>query len=155
MLPMIRLAYGSTGAPAFAQLFQPALIVGMAIALLAAAHLRLPREGQRAFAEALLVAAAGFAIAYFIQRKGWTYHAIPMVGCAAIALAAVLARLPNPRGCCASPARCSSPCPSSSPGSRRATPLLPGADLEAAIAGVDRREPASASSPPSRPSPGR
>jgi hypothetical protein len=135
MLPMIRLAYGSTGAPAFAQLFQPALVVGLAIALLAAAHLRLPRESQRAFVEALLVAAAGFAIAYFIQRKGWTYHAIPMVGCAAIALAAVLAGSVSPRLLrIAGPVLLALPFLLTWQQAR--APLLPGADLEAAIAGV-------------------
>jgi hypothetical protein len=41
-------------------------------------------------ASALTVAALGFGAAYFIQFKGWPYHAIPMVGCASLALATLL-----------------------------------------------------------------
>jgi hypothetical protein len=37
-----------------------------------------------------MIAAVGFAAAYFIQAKGWSYQAVPLVGCAAIALVAAL-----------------------------------------------------------------
>ncbi|HEX8839669.1 MAG TPA: hypothetical protein VF750_04275, partial [Sphingomicrobium sp.] len=42
---------------------------------------------------ALLVAAAGFGAAYFIQGKGWLYHAMPLVGCLSLALASLLAEI--------------------------------------------------------------
>jgi hypothetical protein len=35
----------------------------------------------------LLIVALGFAIAYFVQRKGWLYHSVPITGAAAAALA--------------------------------------------------------------------
>jgi hypothetical protein len=43
-----------------------------------------------------MVAAAGFGAVYFIQSKGWLYHAIPLVGCASLALATLLAEVSEP-----------------------------------------------------------
>ena len=34
----------------------------------------------------LLIVAIGFAFAYFLQRKGWLYHSVPVTGAAALAL---------------------------------------------------------------------
>lgn len=133
-LPMIRLAYGSTGAPGLAQLFQPLLIVGLAIAALAVAYLRRLRGGE--FEAALLVAATGFTLAYFIQAKGWTYHAIPLVGCAAMALAATLARSAEPPRLLRIAAPVLLALPFLLTWQQARNPLLPSADLEAAIAGV-------------------
>lgn len=133
-LPMIRLAYGSTGAPSFTQLFQPVLLVGLAITALAAANLRALRDRQ--FETASLVAATSFAIVYFLQAKGWTYHAIPFVGCSAIALAAILARLadPSPLLRIAGPVLLALPFVLIWQQARN--PLLPSADLDAAISGL-------------------
>lgn len=135
ILPMIRLAYGSTGAPAFAQLFQPVLVVGIAISALAAAQFPALRGRQSKFEAALLVAAASFAISYFIQAKGWTYHAIPFVGCSAIALAAMLARFAEP----SRTLRIAGPVLLALPFVltwQQARNPLPNNDLETAIAGV-------------------
>jgi hypothetical protein len=88
-LPLILLAYGATGAERLIDLFQPAVLTASAtIALLV---LRVRTLGsETAFVTGLVIAATGFAAAYFSQSKGWTYHAIPFAGCAAIALAALL-----------------------------------------------------------------
>ena len=94
MLPLIRLAYGIVGAPSLGQVFGLFALLGLGIFAFVAAHWRLLAKAP--FASALLVAAAGFAAAYFIQSKGWLYHAIPLVGCASLALAALLAEVAEP-----------------------------------------------------------
>ena len=88
IVPLLRLAYGATGAPAFRYLFGPFALLGLAILGICATQQRRLRSAS--FAAALSVAAAGFAVAYFIQAKGWAYHAIPMLGCGTIALAYLL-----------------------------------------------------------------
>jgi hypothetical protein len=90
-LPLILLAYGVTGAEHVADLFQPAVLTALATLALLAAHPSMLRSDRTGFGTALILAAAGFAGAYFIQAKGWTYQAVPLAGCAAIALAALLA----------------------------------------------------------------
>ncbi|HEV8407392.1 MAG TPA: hypothetical protein VGQ34_05610, partial [Sphingomicrobium sp.] len=83
-LPLILLAYGVTGAERLIDLFQPAVLVASATLVLLAAQPRFLRSDKSGFAAALAIAAIGFAAAYFIQAKGWTYHAIPFAGCAAL-----------------------------------------------------------------------
>jgi hypothetical protein len=89
-LPLVRLAYGVTGAPFISALSSPMVLAAAAAAGLAATQPRLFRTYALGLPAALLVASLGFGIAYFIQSKGWTYHAIPIVGCACLALVAVL-----------------------------------------------------------------
>jgi hypothetical protein len=93
-VPLLRLAYGSTGATRFIDLFQPPIWI--ALLLLVALALNYRRFGKQApFATALLIAGIAFAADYFIQGKGWLYHAIPLVGCLSLALASLLAELPE------------------------------------------------------------
>src|SRR5207249_11165210 len=95
-LPMIRLAYGATGAPHFVDLFRAPVWIALLIAALIAVQ-RQPKADERTpIASALLIAAAGFGAAYFIQAKGWTYHAIPLLGCASLALASLVAETAQP-----------------------------------------------------------
>ena len=89
-LPLILLAYGVTGAERLLDLFQPAVLVSLATLALLAAHSRSLRTEPSGFVGALMVAAIGFAAAYFIQAKGWSYQSVPLVGCSAIALVAAL-----------------------------------------------------------------
>ena len=86
MVPMLELAYGATGAKRLVDLFQPPVIAGLASIALLLPTLRVRDDGPSQGA-ALAVAAMGFACAYFVQAKGWSYHALPMLGCAAMALA--------------------------------------------------------------------
>lgn len=94
MVPLIRLAYGVIGANGLAQLFGLFTILGLGIFAFVAFHWKL--LGNAPLASALLIAAAGFGAAYFIQSKGWLYHAIPLVGCASMALVALLIETPEP-----------------------------------------------------------
>ena len=131
-LPLIRLGYGGSGATSFGQLFQPGLVIGLAIlAMLLACWRRLDD-----LSSALLIAAAGFGAAYFIQAKGWHYHSIPLVGCGAIALAVFLAKDDEPPRLLGilAPVLLSLPLILSWLEAR--SPRLPDADLNHAIAGL-------------------
>lgn len=98
-LPLIRLAYGATGAPHFVDLFGPPIWVAILIGGFIALHHRLKIAEHAPFATALLIAGLGFGAAYFIQGKGWLYHAMPLVGCLSMALASLLAEIAEaPRG---------------------------------------------------------
>lgn len=93
IVPLLRLAYGATGAPRFWYLFGPFAVIALVILTVCATQHRRLRSAP--FAAALSVAGIGFATSYFIQSKGWTYHAIPMLGCGSIALAYLIT---EPRG---------------------------------------------------------
>jgi hypothetical protein len=94
MVPLIRLAYGIVGAPSLSQLFGLFALLGLGILAFVAAHWR--RLAAAPLASALAIAGAGFALVYFVQAKGWFYHAIPLVGCASLALAALVAATTDP-----------------------------------------------------------
>jgi hypothetical protein len=96
-LPMLRLSYGATGAQRAVDLFQPAVLTALATLALLVAHPRALRSERSGFGAALVIAAAGFGASYFIQAKGWSYQAVPLSACAAIALAASLAGEVKPR----------------------------------------------------------
>ena len=91
IIPLLRLAYGQTGAPSLRYLFGPFALVGMVTLALLVGQKQILLGKEAPFAAALIVAATGFAAAYFIQLKGWPYHAIPLVGCTSLALATVVA----------------------------------------------------------------
>lgn len=134
IVPLLGQAYGIFSAPGFLYLLGPFAAVGLVlIAVLLAAQ-----KAVRGIplVQALLIASIGFAAAYFIQFKGWTYHAIPMLGCSAIALASVLAystetlrllRLGAPALLCL---------PLSLSAAEAANPSLPSRDLKQAVAGL-------------------
>ncbi len=94
VLPLIREAYGATGAPHFIEVFQPPIWIAFLIILFIAVQVRRRVVQFSALTTALLIASLGFGAAYFIQHKGWLYHSIPFVGCAALALASLLAERP-------------------------------------------------------------
>jgi hypothetical protein len=96
-LPLILLAYGVTGAERLLDLFQPAVLVALTTLLLLVTNIRSLRAEPTDFGGALVVAAIGFAAAYFIQAKGWSYQAVPLLGCAAIALVAAITSEAKPR----------------------------------------------------------
>jgi len=96
MVPLIRLAYGQFGPHSLRLLFNPHLILGLCIFAFLGAHFRLMRGRSAPIAAALFVAGVGFAASYFIQFKGWHYHAIPLLGCGSLALAALLTETASP-----------------------------------------------------------
>ena len=90
MLPLIRLAYGVTGLSGPHHLFGPFAIVGLTPLSFVAAQSRWTNKARAPLTFALLVTAFAFAAVYFLQAKGWPYHAIPLIGCSSLALAALL-----------------------------------------------------------------
>jgi len=90
VLPMLLIAYGATGAKHWIDLFQPAVLTALASIVLLLGNRRLVRSEESGVSATLTVAAVAFTIVYFVQAKGWNYHAVPMLGCASIALAAAL-----------------------------------------------------------------
>lgn len=96
IIPLLQLAYGAFGAPGFSYLFGPFAIVGLLLLGAVATQTRILASSKAPFAAALTVAAAGFAIVYFIQFKGWPYHALPLIGCNSLAIAALLAETGTP-----------------------------------------------------------
>jgi hypothetical protein len=96
MVPLVRLAYGQFGPRSVRFLFNPYVdIAGMLFAF-TAAHARLLLKRRSSVAAALFVAGMAFVATYFIQFKGWPYHTIPLLGCASLALASLLAEIASP-----------------------------------------------------------
>jgi hypothetical protein len=135
IVPLVGLSYGMLGAPSMILLLGPPVLVGLALLGVLAAHWRTLRD-EAPVASALFVAALGFAAIYFIQAKGWIYHSIPLLGCASLAIAALLAE----SGAAMRFLRLAGPAMLAIPlvltVKEQLNPLLPSPDLEAAIAGV-------------------
>ena len=94
IVPLLRLAYDAFGAPSLRYFFGPLAVTGFLTLALLSVHARLLARAP--FAAALFIACTAFAGVYFIQAKGWPYHAIPLVGCGSLALAALLAEANAP-----------------------------------------------------------
>jgi hypothetical protein len=139
IVPLLRLAYDDFGPPSLKYLLGPFATVGLVTLAFVAAHARLLTGGKAPFAAALLVAAVGFAGVYFIQFKGWTYHTIPLLGCASLALAALLVEteVPPPLLRIVAPALLLLPPVLSFDEQRH--PGLPSPDLVRAVSGLPRR----------------
>lgn len=91
VVPDLRLAYGSAASRSLWQMIQlPQYLWGLALLVLLPT-LALLRRGASPLTTAWLLAATGFAIAWWVQHKGWPYHAIAATGCLTLALAALLA----------------------------------------------------------------
>jgi hypothetical protein len=88
VVPVLLLAYGATGAKRLADLFQPSVLTALASIVLLLSKPKFLRSDPSALSPALTIAAIGFTAVYFVQAKGWSYHAVPMLGCAALALGA-------------------------------------------------------------------
>lgn len=89
-VPELMLAYKATGVSSMTALFRPAQPIWLLILCAILVERRMVRRAIPAFAAALLVATAGFAIAWLVQRKGWPYHSIATTGTLALSLAAML-----------------------------------------------------------------
>ena len=139
IVPLLGLAYGAFGAPSAAYLFGPFALVGTLLVAVLALHARHLATGREApLASALAVSAFGFAAAYFIQFKGWTYHAIPMTGFSSMAIVALLAESSAPLR----PLRLAAPALLSLPlflaAEEQLHPTLPNPDLIDAVSGLQR-----------------
>ena len=96
MVPLVRLAYGKFGPQSIWMLFNPYAILAAGLFAFTAAHGHLLVRRSASLAAALFIAGVAFAATFVIQFKGWPYHTIPMLGCASLALAALLAEIAAP-----------------------------------------------------------
>ena len=136
IVPLVRLSYGMLRPPSVGYLFGPFALLGLVSLGLVVAHMRPAARATAPVATALTVAAIAFAAIYFIQAKGWIYHAIPLLGCASLALLALLTEAWTPmRGpLLAVPALLALPLWFAS--QERLHPALPGPDLRDAVSGL-------------------
>ena len=138
IVPLVRLAYGQLGAPSLRYLFGPFAVAGLIILGMTGAHTRDLRKRDSSLAPALIVASAAFAAIYFIQSKGWIYHAIPMLGCGSLALAAMLVESKAPMRMLRLAAPALLFLPLFLTAQEQLHPSLPGPDLEGAVSGLQR-----------------
>ena len=85
-LPMVRTAYHGFQSSWDMILLRPWIVIW---AFIAAFFLTFGGAfGKKAnpLVSALLIVAIGYGLAYFMQRKGWLYHSVPVTGAAALAL---------------------------------------------------------------------
>jgi len=82
-MPMLMIYQGMHN-PLSYQLSNPAVAMAVLLLLGLLLHGRL----QSSVARAALIAGLAFLAAYFLQGKGWRYHAIPTMGCFAFAVTA-------------------------------------------------------------------
>jgi len=136
IVPLVQLSYGLLGAPSFSHLFGPFPVIGLILLCVVAAHAKVLRQGQTPLASALFVSSVAFAAVYFVQSKGWIYHSIPLLGCASLAMAALLAESNAPLRFLRLTAPALLALPLLLTAEEQLNPTLPGPDLNAAIAGV-------------------
>lgn len=86
IVPMLQLAYEGYNSPFLVQLLTPYFVIwGYAAVVFALYRKRVPSVSLAAG-----LAAAGFVVAYFVQQKGFRYHAMPATGLAFFGLCAML-----------------------------------------------------------------
>ena len=147
MVPLLRLAYGQFGPRPAEAVFDPYLILLNPYAVLVggllaftAAHAPLLFRRSSSTATALFVAAVAFAAAYVIQFKGWPYQTIPMLGCASLSLAALLAETAHPPRLLRILAPAVLALPLAASASEATHQLPPNADAIGAVAGLSSRD---------------
>lgn len=138
IVPLIHLAYGAFGAPSIRYLFGPFAIIGLLMLLALGLCARGLAARSASLACALAVCAFSFALVYFIQFKGWPYHAIPLIGCGSLALSALMAEPDRPPSFLKifGPALLVLPLALSV--EEELNPALPSPDLISAVSGLDR-----------------
>lgn len=86
MVPMVQIAYHGYESSWTMLLVRPWIIIWVTIAAYFIVYRRAFGHQAEPMVSALLIVATGFALAYFLQSKGWLYHSIPVTGSIALAL---------------------------------------------------------------------
>lgn len=136
VVPLVRLAYAMQTNPSLTKLFGPFAIFGLvSLFVTGVGVLLLPRKALPV-TSALLVAGSAFAAVYLTQDKGWIYHAIPLLGCASLALAALLAESTQRMRFLRLVAPAMLSIPLFLAANEAMHPTLPSSDLKQAVAGL-------------------
>lgn len=85
-IPMVRTAYQGYESPWSVMLFRPWVLIWTFIAAFFFVFGGAFGKKANPLVSTLLISAFGFAFAYFLQRKGWLYHSVPVTGAATLAL---------------------------------------------------------------------
>ncbi|BAI97793.1 hypothetical protein Sj15T_22090 [Sphingobium sp. TA15] len=85
-VPMVRTAYHGFENSWHMMLARPWVVIWISIIAFFLTYGGAFGKRAKPLASTLLIVAAGFAIAYFVQRKGWLYHSVPVTGAAALAM---------------------------------------------------------------------
>jgi len=97
MVPMVQAAYYSTLPPIYTVFIKPYVVFWLMAALFLLAMRNEPLKEttatMAAFYSAVLLAAACFALGYFVQRRGWDYHSVSATCALAMAVGLRLIRL--------------------------------------------------------------
>jgi len=138
IVPLVRLAYSQFGPHSMRFLFNPYLVISAGLLVFTAAHARILFSRSSSVSAALFVTALAFGASYFIQFKGWPYHTLPLLGCASLALAALLVEAASPPRLLRilTPALLALPLVASA--SEATHPTLRNRDALAAVAGLHR-----------------
>ena len=90
-VPMVRTAYHGYESSWEMMFFRPWVAIWLFIAAFFLVYGGAFGRKANPLVSALLIVAIGFASAYFLQRKGWLYHTLPVTGTTALALGIRLA----------------------------------------------------------------
>jgi hypothetical protein len=85
-VPMARIAYHGYESSWEMMFFRPWIVIWTFILAFFLTFGRAFGKRANPLVSTLLIAALGFAFAYFLQRKGWLYHSVPVTGAFALAL---------------------------------------------------------------------
>ena len=85
-VPMVRIAYHGFESSWEMMLARPWTVIWVCIAAFFLTFGGAFGRKANPLVSTLLIVAIGFAFAYFLQRKGWLYHSVPVTGAAALAL---------------------------------------------------------------------
>lgn len=86
-VPMVRIAYHGYESSWEMMFFRLWIVIWTFILAFFLTFGRAFGRGANPLVSTLLIVALGFAFAYFLQRKGWLYHSVPVTGAIALALA--------------------------------------------------------------------
>ena len=85
-VPMVRTAYHGFESSWDMMFLRPWIVIWACIAAFFVTFGGAFGRNAKPLVSTLLLVALGFGLAYFLQRKGWMYHSIPVTGAAALAL---------------------------------------------------------------------
>lgn len=93
ILPMVHAAYQGYESAWPVILLRPWTIIWVCLMIYIVLSWRALQDKERTLPAALLITAAGFLLAYLIQRKGWLYHTVPVTGVLSIAVGVLVLQL--------------------------------------------------------------